>query len=190
MAIKEVTNLKKSYPSQENTKAMACRVPVADYVTFLQESIQQGITMNDWLLMKVYSAHKSYVSGVIEEEKEVEKDNTITIRTSDLLEKASSEGLHYGVREGLIKLGFFSSKSEPEKIQDSQWFDKSDLEEIIVGYASLITDYWDMMNRKKIASITDVKTQLIILINNKFTNTTDRQDYRRELMALIKELED
>lgn len=47
-------NSTKTYPSQVNTKAMACRVPAADYVKFLQDAISKGISMNDWLLMKVY----------------------------------------------------------------------------------------------------------------------------------------
>ena len=193
MATKEVTNLKKSFPSQENTKAMACRVPVADYVTFLQESIQQGISMNDWLLMKVYSAHKNYVSGLIEEENTIEEEENNTnlfVYSKDLLEKADREGLHYGIREGLINSGLFTSNSMPKKLVDGKSFDKEDLEEILVGYASLFTDYWDLRNHKKTASLTDVKTQLIILINNKFSQTKDRQDYRRELMELLKELED
>lgn len=47
-------NTPKTYPSQVNTKAMACRVPAGDYVQFLQDAISKGISMNDWLLMKVY----------------------------------------------------------------------------------------------------------------------------------------
>jgi hypothetical protein len=54
MANKVVTKEKKVYPSQLNSKSMACRVPMEDYVIFLQESINQGITLNDWLLLKVY----------------------------------------------------------------------------------------------------------------------------------------
>ena len=45
---------KKVYPSQINTKAVACRVSTAEYVEILKEASQMGITVNDWLLMKIY----------------------------------------------------------------------------------------------------------------------------------------
>lgn len=56
-------NNTKTYPSQVNTKAMACRVPVADYVKFLQDAISKGISINDWLLMKVYQEPNKQLNG-------------------------------------------------------------------------------------------------------------------------------
>jgi hypothetical protein len=49
-----MSEVKKVYPSQINTKSLACRVPAGDYVQFLQDAINKGINLNDWLLMKVY----------------------------------------------------------------------------------------------------------------------------------------
>ena len=59
-------SIKKVYPSQVNTKSLACRVPTADYVNFLQDAISKGINLNDWLLMRVYSDKtvKQEIQGV------------------------------------------------------------------------------------------------------------------------------
>jgi hypothetical protein len=56
----------KIYPSQKNTKAIACRISAEDYVKFLQESISMGINLNDWLLMKIY-AKNDQINGFEEE---------------------------------------------------------------------------------------------------------------------------
>lgn len=52
-----MNEVKKVYPSQINTKSLACRVPAGDYVQFLQDAINKGINLNDWLLMKVYNTN-------------------------------------------------------------------------------------------------------------------------------------
>ncbi len=57
MKSKDLSNQKKEqkiYPSQLNTKSIACRIPIADYVKFQQEAISKGINLNDWLLAKIY----------------------------------------------------------------------------------------------------------------------------------------
>lgn len=43
------------YPSQINTKTISCRISAVDYVNFLTEALSKGITLNDWLLMKIYN---------------------------------------------------------------------------------------------------------------------------------------
>jgi hypothetical protein len=47
---------KKQYPSQLNSKTISARIPVQDYVTFLEEAMENGISLNDWLLMKIYKS--------------------------------------------------------------------------------------------------------------------------------------
>ena len=37
------------------TKPISVRVPMADYLTFLNESAEMKITMTDWALMKFYN---------------------------------------------------------------------------------------------------------------------------------------
>lgn len=54
---------KKKYPSELNTKSIACRIPMGDYVEIMNECVDKGITINDWLLMKLYSKNGNQVSG-------------------------------------------------------------------------------------------------------------------------------
>jgi hypothetical protein len=46
------------YPSQINTKTISCRISSVDYVNFLNDALSKGITLNDWLLMKIYSQNQ------------------------------------------------------------------------------------------------------------------------------------
>jgi phage baseplate assembly protein W len=52
-------------------------------------------------------------------------------------------------------------------------------------------NYIDENNKRqeRVASIEDVKNQLTILINEKFSSIRDRREYRSELLPLLKELE-
>jgi hypothetical protein len=45
---------RKQYPSELNTKAIACRVPIEHYVQFLKEARDMQCSISDWLLTKVY----------------------------------------------------------------------------------------------------------------------------------------
>ena len=45
----------KLYPSQINSKNISARIPVEDYVRFLNESIANGISLNDFFLRKIYN---------------------------------------------------------------------------------------------------------------------------------------
>ncbi len=59
----DLSNQKKEqkiYPSQLNTKSIACRIPIADYVKFQQEAITMGINLNDWLLAKIYPERQQF----------------------------------------------------------------------------------------------------------------------------------
>jgi hypothetical protein len=59
---------RKKYPSELNTKSIACRIPIGDYVEILNECASKGITVNDWLLMKLYSDKSKSISGNQSEE--------------------------------------------------------------------------------------------------------------------------
>jgi hypothetical protein len=59
---------RKKYPSELNTKSIACRIPIGDYVEILNECASKGITVNDWLLMKLYSDKSKSISGNKSEE--------------------------------------------------------------------------------------------------------------------------
>jgi hypothetical protein len=74
---------KKIYPSQLNTKAIACRVSTPEYVEILKEATEMGITVNDWLLMKIYDGLdkkllKNDLNGLERENKEEKEKKNIT----------------------------------------------------------------------------------------------------------------
>jgi len=62
----ETTEKTKLYPSQVNTKTISCRISAKDYVFFLQDAISKGITLNDWLLMRIYSQSLGKASQIEE----------------------------------------------------------------------------------------------------------------------------
>jgi hypothetical protein len=183
MAINETTELKKVYPSQINTKAMACRVPASDYVKFLQESINQGISMNDWLLTKVYSSNKDYVSGVIED-----NNSNETLYT---YEEAYEEFNPYPIRLNR-PFGIYEINEE------------SDIHNAIIEADNEIIRLRNLVDElkfkaladstkppsKKVASIDDIKAQLTILILQGFDDVKDRKEYRKEIYELLDELEE
>lgn len=182
MAINETTELKKVYPSQINTKAMACRVPASDYVKFLQESINQGISMNDWLLTKVYSSNKDYVSGVIED-----NNSNETLYT---YEEAYEEFNPYPIRLNR-PFGIYEINEE------------SDIHNAIIEADNEIIRLRNLVDElkfktladstkppiKKVASVTDIKAQLTILILNTFEDRKEQKEFKQEIYELLEELE-
>lgn len=63
---------KKKYPSEMNTKSIACRIPMVDYVKIINECVNKGISVNDWLLMKLYN-NNDVLSGTNENEEQPEE---------------------------------------------------------------------------------------------------------------------
>jgi hypothetical protein len=54
---------------------------------------------------------------------------------------------------------------------------------------AIIPSIEEGLQKEKVANIVDVKNQLTILINERFSNLKDRRDFRSELLPLLKELE-
>lgn len=169
---------KKVYPSQLNTKALACRVPISDYVKFLNEAVSKGITINDWLLMKIYTSDSDKISGIEEQEIIEEFEGKFIITKDELL-------LNEEYHNALI---FWFKRTE--------WFEGNKIEvtrdvliEILCSFAARYQENYAFWNVKKQASLSDVKNQLTVLIKNKFQDYSEQKDYRKELFELLKELE-
>jgi hypothetical protein len=81
----EKLKVKKDYPSQLNTKSIACRIPIADYVSFLEDANEKGINLNDWLLTKIYGSGRSVSVGNYENELElnISADEILNILNTD-----------------------------------------------------------------------------------------------------------
>lgn len=45
-------------PSDISTKAVATRIPMADYLKFLKEATDNGMSISDFLLLKIYGDNK------------------------------------------------------------------------------------------------------------------------------------
>jgi len=163
------TTEKKVYPSQLNSKTISARIPVQDYVDFLQDSLAKGISLNDWLLMKIYNSNSKIGnndSGVIE------------LQTQDL----EQTGFHFD-----YVLNFYK-----QEFDNGKWIiNKENLLELLGDFYNNTTqlqNFIDRMNRKE-ASLSDVKLQLSILINNKFKDSKDRKDFKNDLFELLNELQ-
>ena len=163
------TTEKKVYPSQLNSKTISARIPVQDYVEFLQDSLSKGISLNDWLLIKIYNNSQSEVL-------EYENNNVIVISKQDCIDYSEVENVY----------GYFK-----DNFDDNFEFtlSKIDVLELLLGLKRKQVLIDRLLNQKREASIQDVKTQLTVIIKNKFTNIDDQREYRKDIFKLLKELE-
>ena len=163
------TTEKKVYPSQLNSKTISARIPVQDYVDFLQDSLNKGISLNDWLLMKIYNSNSKIGNN---------DNGVIELQTQDLEET----GFHFD-----YVLNFYK-----QEFDNGTWtINKENLLELLGDFYNNTTqlqNFIDRMNRKE-ASLSDVKLQLSILINNKFKDSKDRKDFKNDLFELLNELQ-
>ena len=167
------------YPSELNTKSIACRIPMADYLEFNKEAKNNGMNMNDWLLDKLYNSDRNSgtINGKNKNEKTINSNNeTIELTIDDFSHYFKNEFIH------------------TDYIQDVQdefclKYSKSDVAELcwhIIRKQRIIEGY---KNHKKEASIEDVKNQITILVGNKFETPKARKSFLRDVLPLLKELE-
>ena len=151
----EEQKIKKLYPSQINSKTISARIPVADYVNFMQDALNKGISLNDWLLMKIYVG-----------------ETVISVGRQEVADVG-------GIRAA-------------EFWDDEKWPIIVDKEQAILQLVSIQRkqDYIEFLKSPRIASVDDIKTQLTILMKNKFSNVKERAEYRREIYKLLSELEE
>jgi len=184
---------KKQYPSQINSKTISARVPVQDYVNFLNESIELGISLNDFLLRKIYS-NKSLM-GIVNNQvsnnydKELIPDETINFINNfpfDIcpIEGESSEQYF----QKMENMGVYNNPINDTK-EVNRIYIKS-LHAYFYTLKELVNALEQFGNmRKKTADLMDVKNQLTILIQNTFEDINERKTFRKEIYELLKELE-
>lgn len=178
---------KKQYPSQLNSKTISARIPVQDYVNFLNESIELGISLNDFLLRKIYSNNKNV--GNIANDVESVYPLLNFINNYDFQEiKDVSNIEDYWSDETTQSI--YNNPFEAEDIVaiviDGTYF--YTVQEL-VEYIDILKERLEEIRISKKADLLDVKNQLTILIQDKFENFKDRNSYRKELYSLLKELE-
>lgn len=153
---------KKAYPSELNSKAVACRLPLEKYAELLNESIDKGLTINDLLIWKLFGNNK--INGTTNSGFSLTKEDVINSKGEWIME------------EDRWTLWC--------RIIEAQ---NNSKETLIRFLDSLLIQL--EISKTRVADIEDVKNQLTILINEKFRNVRDRQEYRAEILPLLKELE-
>jgi len=164
---------KKLYPSQVNSRTISARVPVQDYVSFLQEAMKDNISLNDWLLIKIYGNTKFSNGGGIG----YTQDNVeyLELNHDDIFGENAITQLRT-VQE------YFEDEKFPFHITKANYF------ELINDALNALWALQNEREKKSKANLIDVKSQLTILMKNKFKTSKDLDSYRKELYELLDEL--
>jgi hypothetical protein len=181
------TTERKVYPSQLNSKTISARIPVQDYVNFLNESINLGISLNDFLLRKIYSNNV----GAINKKNELTDEllNFINGHEFEIIEIEDKE--EYWNGENLHK---YNNPIQTDRLARIHYTEKGggiyfytlqQIEEFIGHQSKYLKQ---LRSEKKEASLEDVKIQLSILINNRFSDSKDKREFKTELFGLLDEL--
>jgi len=178
------------YPSQINTKTIACRISAQDYVTFLKEAITKGITINDWLLMKIYDSNlgignaaplnvdESFFKGDLEEilsfiEKEVNEPNNNEPFASDVLnniiEYDKENGIELKSSKGII--GVLDGLMQNINCQHE-----------------IARTFQKKLREKRVPNINDIKAQILTLSQAKFTDRKELKNFMFDVNELLGEL--
>jgi hypothetical protein len=182
---------KKQYPSQINSKTISARIPVQDYVNFLNESLNLGISLNDFLLRKIYSNGIS-VGNVKTQDEELTAEilNFINDYDFQIVELENKEE-YWNDEEG--QNSTYNNPIQTDNIlrvfvgnEGGGWYFYT--VHVLVNWINGKNKHIEKL-RTKTADLLDVKNQLTILIQDKFRDLEDRKSFRRELYSLLKELE-
>lgn len=164
---------KKLYPSQVNSRTISARIPVQDYVNFLQEAMKENISLNDWLLIKIYNNNKFNDGGKIGNfENNVEY---FELTRNDIFGENPITQLKT-VRE------YFEDEKFPFHITKQEYL------EVLDNALTAIELLEYERKKKSTANLIDIKSQLTILMKTKFKNSNDLDSYRQELYELLDEL--
>jgi hypothetical protein len=161
------------YPSELNTKSIACRIPMSDYLKFNKEAKNNGMNMNDWLLDKVYNSDQN--SGTING-KTINKNSNnqvIELTINDFKEWLEAEFIN--IEEATNFCGEYS---------------KNDVAEIVCHFQNIQKHnktYIERLGEKK-PSLIDAKIQLSKIAKEIYTTKAFKL-FMADLNELLKELE-
>ena len=172
-----MSEVKKVYPSQINTKSLACRVPAGDYVQFLQDAINKGINLNDWLLMKVYNTNgkEQAINGQIEQSLYPIKIPLTVDYYSHIKEEQYEVELSFNNETELISY-INARQKQFETIREKNM--------------KLMAEKLSFQNSElKQPSLMDAKVQISRIAKSKFSQKEYKQ-FLEELNEILSELED
>lgn len=179
-------NGKKIYPSEESTKAIACRVPIKDYVVFLKEAVDMNCSISDWLLMKVY---EDVACGIVDPSQPPTFANGgvaepyIKLEYDKVVEYLMEKG--YDKHDAKAWARSFGLDGEEEKFY--YWRDWVNMEEKnFENYQSLLESYEKM----RVPNLTDIKVRIDKLLKEKKDLTTEsRKLHIRRINEALRILE-
>jgi hypothetical protein len=155
----ETTEKTKLYPSQVNTKTISCRISAKDYVFFLQDAISKGITLNDWLLMRIYSQSLGKASQIEEND-------------------ALNEVYEY-ITKG------YETEPTPEGILDVIMGLENTINSDKILMESLIKKYKGKFD----PNLSNIKAQILTLAQTKIIHQKELKNFMSEVNDLLAELE-
>jgi hypothetical protein len=170
----KVKEQKTVYPSQINTKAIACRISSADYVQFLNEAISMGISLNDWLLMKIYS---NKVGKVFQNEDKIDFEQI------------------FNRVEDVMPLDLYERYEESAKEEHIEFKGPAGLIYIIKGLSNNLEQLLDEQNRllndlrkKETVNIDSIKAQILTIAKDKIKSQRDLKEFMFEVNDLLNEI--
>lgn len=160
------------YPSQINTKTISCRISSVDYVNFLNDALSKGITLNDWLLLKIYSnsnqignKSKSEIDKIITNLYEKVSDTSF-FNLEDYIEQLSVDNIELKSADGITYI----------------------IDCLIHNIETLLEMNNNKRSIKKEPNIMDIKAQILTISQSKFKDKKELRDYMSDINELLEEL--
>jgi len=184
------TTEKKQYPSQLNSKTISARIPVQDYVEFLNESINLGISLNDFLLRKIYTSNNK-VGSAINKKNELTDEvlNFINNYQFEVLEVDNKEEYWNGENlhdynnpiptDNIVRFKFTTGQGGVNCFYTLQQVEE---------FLRATFKYIENLRAQKEPSLMDIKVQIRSLVRSKI-HRNDQDEYLKEINRLLKELE-
>jgi hypothetical protein len=184
------TTEKKLYPSQINSKTISARIPVQDYVNFLNESINLGISLNDFLLRKIYNNNNNV--GF------VNKENVLNDELLNFINGYQFEVIKIEDKEDYWK------ETEKDIFNYNNPVHSDYLVRVLITgeglgnyfytlqqmieYIQYTGKYIKQLKSDKTPNLMDIKVQIRSLVRSKI-HRNDQDEYLKEINRLLRELE-
>lgn len=198
---------KKVYPSQINTKTISLRLPLSEYSNILSEAVKLGITMSDYLILKIYN--NSQIGNSQLDQPKSNQNLSFTINKNDFKDAYNEwyfdpeydqpfnlfwNEFSKDVRYFLLGDCFNENTGTIAYDDEDEQRIKDELVSVLIKSHKRLLElkFWKELSKNtsvKDASLIDVKTQLTVLIKRKFKLTEDQREYRKDLFELLKELD-
>lgn len=170
------------YPSQVNTKTISCRISAQDYVTFLNEAVTNGITLNDWLLMKIYSNNIGSIPS-----------SSLTPLTNDIYKQIKDKLDDYGANDNSGEYEWEAQKNginprSPEGILFLIDYFKGHIDYIIEAHSKAGVKWMNEAETYKTPNINNIKAQILTIAQDKFDNQKELRLFMSDVSELLEEI--